>query len=372
MSRQGMFVCWKSEATFWLKKKIRACLLIQKKVVFVSQIKVGPCRWACKMPDASPSSPRSCNALIHQNQSHFHELVIRFLAASGQIMYFFLRADISALVSEANATDWLVSRPGCFCYGAGWQQINSYFVGFCLIACEHRPKHLWGRDSWPSSSDDRERSFQRHQVLFKGGINAGAHKDVPVGVAGWPMGRSLSCVPARCHATPPASRMLCAQKNWKRGWWQAARRDWLATCARRYLLRPVRGAGRGLQSSSVRQEWGVRPGEQPLGGTQRGWHGLGASSGPSASPPPRAPPSTMSPKTSHHSLCWEKGIVPWRSSIDSGASSKMLISGHKLSSPCEAQGSCLQLRLTPLANELSMGCGHPSRLLLCCALKHEM
>lgn len=60
------------------------------------------------MPSASPSSPRCRNALIHQNQSHFHELVIRFLAASGQIMYSFLRADISALVSEANAADWRV------------------------------------------------------------------------------------------------------------------------------------------------------------------------------------------------------------------------------------------------------------------------
>lgn len=55
------------------------------------------------MPSASPSSPGSRNALIHQNQLHFHELVIRFLAASGQIMYFFLGPDISALVSEANA-----------------------------------------------------------------------------------------------------------------------------------------------------------------------------------------------------------------------------------------------------------------------------
>lgn len=162
MYGEGMFVCWKSEATFfgWKKRKIRSCLLIQKKVVFVSQIKVWSCSWACKMPSASPSSPGSCNALIHQNQSHFHELVIWFLAASGQIMYFFPRADISALVSEANAADWLVNGPGCLWYGAAWQQINSYFAGFCLITCKNHPKHLWWRESLPSSSDGRERSFQ--------------------------------------------------------------------------------------------------------------------------------------------------------------------------------------------------------------------
>lgn len=66
-----------------------------------------------KCPVPPPSSPGSCNALIHQNQSHFHELVIAFLAASGQIMSLFLCADISALVSEANDADWLVNRPGC-------------------------------------------------------------------------------------------------------------------------------------------------------------------------------------------------------------------------------------------------------------------
>lgn len=193
-------------------KKIRACLLIQKKVVFVSQIKVWSCSWACKMPGASPSSPGSCNALIHQNQSHFHELVIRFLAASGQIMYFFLRADISALVSEANDADWLVNGPGCFWYGAGWQQINSYLVGFCLITCKNHSKHLWGRDSLPSSSDGRERRFQRHKapLLFKDGLNAvlspaplsDVHKDVPVSVAGRPVGQSGSHVPARCCMKP--------------------------------------------------------------------------------------------------------------------------------------------------------------------------
>lgn len=140
MYGQGMFVKRVKPLFGW--KTIRACLLIQKKVVFVSQIKVWSCNWACKMPGASPSSPGSCNALIHQNQSHFHELVIRFLTASGQIMYFFLRADTSPLVSEANAADWLVNRPGCFWYGAGWQQINSYFVGFCLITCKNTPNSV--------------------------------------------------------------------------------------------------------------------------------------------------------------------------------------------------------------------------------------
>lgn len=94
---RGCLSVRKSETTFLAENRIRACLLIQKKVVFVSEIKVWSCSWACKMPGASPSFPGSCNALIHQNQSHSHELVIRFLAASGQIMYFFLRAAIWAL-----------------------------------------------------------------------------------------------------------------------------------------------------------------------------------------------------------------------------------------------------------------------------------
>lgn len=112
---------------FLAGKKLRAFVLIQKKVVFVSQIKVWSCRWACKMPSASPSSPGSCNALIHQNQSHFHELVIGFLAASGQIMCLFLHTDISALLPEANDADCLVNGPGCFWY---WQQINIYCGDF--------------------------------------------------------------------------------------------------------------------------------------------------------------------------------------------------------------------------------------------------
>lgn len=68
----------------------------------------------------------------------------------------------------------MVNGPGCFWYGTGWHQTNSYFVGFCLITCKNLPKHLWWRDSVPSSSDGRERIFQRCKapLLFKGGLEA--------------------------------------------------------------------------------------------------------------------------------------------------------------------------------------------------------
>lgn len=212
-----------------------------------------------------------------------------------------------------------------------------------------------------------------HQQLYHGG----KHKDVPVGVAGWPAGQPGSDVPARCSANPPASWILLAQKNLKRGWWQAACRDWLVTCAHRYLLSPVRCAGRGFKSSSVRQECRMHPMGQAMGVTQPGWRGVGVWSRTSASPSPQIPYSTISHKTSDHFLCWENGMLLWGSPTDCGTFLKMLISGHKLNSPCEAQCSCLsrtylQLQLTHLANERSMGCGHPSWLLLFRALKHEM
>lgn len=194
------------------EKKLRAFLLIQKKVVFVSQIKVWSCRWACKMPSASPSSPGSCNALIHQNQSHFHELVIGFLAASGQIMSLFLHADISALVSEANDADCLVNRLGCFWYRAGWQQINSYCGDFVWSPARITPRRLWRRDLLPSS---RERSFPREKKKkFQSGLNASVttveSTDGPVHVVGWPQ----SHIPARIMQDSWSS-------NWNSGPWEA-------------------------------------------------------------------------------------------------------------------------------------------------------
>lgn len=156
---RGCLSVRKSETTFLAENRIRACLLIQKKVVFVSEIKVWSCSWACKMPGASPSFPGSCNALIHQNQSlsWISHSVPRCIWTN----YVLLPAR-RYLGSGANDGDWLVHRPGCFWAGAGWQQTNCYFVGFCLITCKNRPKHPWWRGSSPSSSDGRERSFQRY------------------------------------------------------------------------------------------------------------------------------------------------------------------------------------------------------------------
>lgn len=86
---------------------------------------------------------------------------------------------------------------------------------------------------------------------------------------------------------PLASWILLAPKNWKRGWWQAARKDWLVTCTHRYHLRPVPRAGRGFRTSSVWQERRMRPVEQHTGGGgggQPGWRGVGVWSRTSAPP----------------------------------------------------------------------------------------
>lgn len=172
---------------------------------------------------------------------------------------------------------------------------------------------------------------------------------------------------------PLASWILLAPKNWKRGWWQAARKDWLVTCTHRYHLRPVPRAGRGFRTSSVWQERRMRPVEQHTGGgggdslVGVGWEFEAGLLHPPTSPNPsqRCEPQNI------------RLFLLWGSSTDCGTFLKVLISGHKLSSPREAQRSCLsrtylQVRLTHLANERSTGRGHPSWLLLFCALKHEM
>lgn len=308
------------------------------------------------MPGASPSSPGSCTALIHQNQSHFHELVIRFLAASGQIMYFFLHADIWALGSEANDADCLVNRPGCSWYGAGWQQINSCFVGFCLITCRNHPRRRWWRDSLPSSSNSRESDFRRHEapLLSKDGLN----------VVLSPAALSQRCVcrcgrlvcglvqePRRCEVQCKPSCLLDTSRS------EELEAQLMMSCPQRlacylhsYGLRRVRCAGRGFKSSVVRQEHRMCPMEQPVWVTQPGWCGVAVWGRTSASPFPKL----RAPK--HPALACVGKSVLWGSSTDCGTFLKKLISEHKMTSPGEAQCLCpsrtyLQLQLTHLANE---------------------
>lgn len=199
------FFGWKKK-----KKNLRAFLLIQKKVVFVSQIKVWSCRWACKMPSASPSSPGSCNALIHQNQSHFHELVIGLLAASGQIMSLFLHADISALLSEANDAECLVNGSGCLWY---WQQINCY-GGDCVWSPAWITPDISDRGACCLSL---ERGVFPSKKNVLGWIKCWCYQSGDGNhVAGWPMGQPWSHIPARLRQDSwvPLAQTIGTAAHW--------------------------------------------------------------------------------------------------------------------------------------------------------------
>lgn len=278
---------------FLAEKNLKAFLLTQKKVVFVSQIKVWSCRWACKMPSASPSSPGSCNALIHQNQSHFHELVIGFLAASGQIMSLFLHTDISALVSEANDADCLVNRPGCLWYRAGWQQINTY--------CGH---FVWS-PAWitPDISDGGtcclpvERGvFPGKKKMFQDGLNAsGEHRwACPC----WQVGSWESL--AQTIGTVVHEKL---------------HRVWLVTCAHQCPLWPVPSAGRCFRSS---RSAGCAPWNTPCRADSLDIPGWEFEAGLLHPPLPKASWHYNHQSIPPH-LCWENrvfypipvGVLPW-------------------------------------------------------------
>lgn len=115
---------------------------------------------------------------------------------------------------------------------------------------------------------------------------------------------------------PLASWILLAPKNWKRGWWQAARKDWLVTCTHRYHLRPVPRAGRGFRTSSVWQERRMRPVEQHTGGGGgTAWLAWGGSLKQDfcTPPPPQTPHSAVSRKTSDCFCCEDPPPIVARS-----------------------------------------------------------